>query len=109
VIVQQGIVLAVEAVEGTDLMLSRIPAARERVDGLGHGGVLVKVSKPDQEQRIDLPTIGLRTLELIMHHRLNGIALEAKRCLIIERDTLLQRANEWGVFIYGISDEGLHV
>ncbi|MBN9565546.1 MAG: UDP-2,3-diacylglucosamine diphosphatase LpxI [Alphaproteobacteria bacterium] len=108
VVVQQGIVLAVEAVEGTDLMLSRIPIARERVKGLGKGGVLVKASKPNQEQRIDLPTIGLRTLELILDHKLNGIALEAKKCLIIDKETLIQRSNERGVFIYGVELEGQH-
>jgi DUF1009 family protein len=108
VVVQQGIVLAVEAIEGTDLMLSRIPEARARVEGLEKGGVLVKVSKPNQEQRVDLPTIGLHTLELIVHHRLNGIALEAKKCLIIDKDALLERANERGVFIYGVSDDSHH-
>ena len=108
VVVQQGIVLAVEAVEGTDLMLSRIPAARERVVGLGYGGVLVKVSKPHQELRVDLPTIGLQTLEWVYRCKLNGIALEAKKCLIMDREALLERANEWGIFIYGVNDEGCH-
>ncbi len=53
-VVQQGIVLAVEAVEGTDAMLARIAA----VTRPGPGGVLVKLAKPGQERRADLPTLG---------------------------------------------------
>ena len=58
VVVQQGLVLGVEAIEGTDELLRRCAALRRE----GPGGVLVKVEKPGQERRADRPTIGLRTV-----------------------------------------------
>ena len=67
-VVQQGIVLAVEAVEGTDAMLSRVPGRCPSRPG----GVLVKLAKPGQERRADLPTIGLET---IRHARRPGCAV----------------------------------
>ena len=72
-VVQQGIVLAVEAVEGTDAMLSRVPAVARP----GPAGVLVKLAKPGQERRADLPTIGLATIRHAQEAGLLGVAFEA--------------------------------
>ena len=101
-VVHQGIVLAVEAVEGTDHMLSRIPMARGRIEGLASGGVLVKAAKPGQEQRVDLPSIGTKTIISAAQVGLRGIGLEAKKCLMIDRKEVIRLADEHGLFICGI-------
>ncbi len=101
-VVHQGIVLAVEAVEGTDHMLLRIPLARSRIDGLSEGGVLVKASKPDQEERVDLPSIGKATILNAVKAGLRGIGLESKKCLIINKNEVVKCADEQGLFIYGL-------
>ncbi len=96
-VVQQGLVLAVEAAEGTDLML-------ERCVGLvkGHGGVLVKLTKPGQDHRIDLPTIGVTTVEGAARAGLNGIAVEAGAALVIDRGSTIAAADRAGIFIVGV-------
>jgi DUF1009 family protein len=73
VVVQQGLVLGVEAIEGTDALLIR--SGEQRRDGLG--GVLVKIAKPQQERRVDLPTIGVGTVSRAAAAGLRGIAIEA--------------------------------
>lgn len=97
-VVQDGIVLGVEAVEGTDALLQRCVALRRE----GQGGVLVKLSKPDQEKRADLPTIGTHTVALAKKAGLRGIAVEAGNTLIIEGDDMIKAANLAGIFIVGL-------
>jgi DUF1009 family protein len=104
-VVARGYVLAVEAAEGTDDMLER--AARLRQWGEGkRRGVLVKMSKPGQELRVDLPTIGPKTVELAAKAGLAGIAIEAGRVLIAERAATIAGAEHHGLFIAGIPVEG---
>jgi DUF1009 family protein len=99
VIVQQGIVLGVEAIEGTDALIARIgPLQRE-----GAGGVLVKVPKPRQERRIDLPTIGAETVEAAAKAGLRGVAVEAGGALVINRAKIVARADALGLFVVGVS------
>ena len=97
-VVQQGLVLAVEAVEGTDAMLAR--AAKLRRDG--PGGVLVKVRKPGQESRADLPTIGVATVEAAARAGLRGIAVEAGGALVLDLDSVIRAADEAGLFLLGV-------
>lgn len=97
-VVQQGIVLAVEAIEGTDAMLAR--AADLRRDG--PGGVLVKLAKPEQDRRIDLPTVGPDTIACAIGAGLRGLAVEAGGGLILERQAMVAAADEAGLFVYGI-------
>lgn len=98
VIVQQGIVLAVEAVEGTDAMIERSGALRRD----GPGGVLVKLSKPGQETRVDLPTVGPDTVTRAAAAGLRGIAVEAGGTIIVDRAELIERADREGLFVVGI-------
>jgi DUF1009 family protein len=98
VVVQQGIVLAVEAAEGTDALLRR--AGELRRDG--PGGVLVKIKKPGQEHRADLPTIGKRTVEAAAAAGLRGIAVEAGGTLVVDGDTLGAAADAAGLFVVGL-------
>lgn len=97
VILENGIVLALEAIEGTDAMLERT-AAHKREQKTG---VLVKMCKPQQEQRIDLPTIGPNTVEKAAAIGLRGIAVQAGASNIIDLETVKKLADQKGLFIYG--------
>jgi DUF1009 family protein len=97
-IIQQGLVLAVEAIEGTDAMLSRAAALRR--DGVG--GVLVKLVKPGQDKRADLPTIGPETVRLAAAAGLRGLAFEAGATILAERETCVAAADTAGLFLLGL-------
>ena len=97
-VVQQGLVLALEAIEGTDEMLRRSALYKRE----GVGGVLVKSAKPQQDKRLDLPTIGLKTIEESHKAGLRGIALLAGGTMIIDREAVLARADALGMFIVGL-------
>lgn len=101
VVVQGGIVLGVEAIEGTDRLLARCKDLRRA----GPGGVLVKVKKPGQETRVDLPTIGPRTLRSADSAGLRGIAVQAGAALVIDRDKLISAADRAGLFVIGLRVE----
>ena len=100
-VVANGLVLAIEAAEGTDAMLDRCAqfAGEERC------GVLVKRPKPGQELRIDLPVIGPETVRRASAAGLAGIAVEAGVALIIDREELVKGADSAGLFVYGFSVE----
>ena len=97
VIVQQGVVLAIEAAEGTDRMIER--AGRLKRDG--PGGVLVKMAKPQQDRRLDLPVVGPSTVEAAARAGLRGIAVEAGGVLLVDRETAIGLADRKGLFITG--------
>jgi DUF1009 family protein len=97
-VVQQGMVLGVEAIEGTDALLRRCAGLRRD----GPGGVLVKVEKPGQERRIDRPTVGPQTVRLAAEAGLAGIAVEAGSTLLIDRDDVIRAADAAGLFVIGI-------
>jgi UDP-2,3-diacylglucosamine hydrolase len=96
-VVQQGIVLGVEAVEGTDALLERCASLRRE----GPGGVLVKVKKPQQERRADLPTIGPATVKNAHAAGLRGIAVEMGHALIIDQTAVTALADELELFVVG--------
>jgi len=99
VVVQQGIVLGVEAIEGTDRLLERCGLlARD-----GVGGVLVKLKKPGQDRRIDLPAIGTNTVIAAAAAGLRGIAVEAGAALVLGRDAVAREAQRLGIFVVGIA------
>lgn len=106
-IVCDGLVLAVEAQEGTDDMLRRCASLPEAIRGSAaqRRGVLVKRPKPVQERRIDLPTTGVSTIELAAAAGLAGVAVEAGGALMLNRSRMEQRAVELGVFIFGFPAE----
>lgn len=93
VVVKDGAVLAVEAIDGTDATILRGGALAKG------GGVAVKVAKPSQDPRFDVPTIGLNTLETAIQAGLSIIALEAGKTLVIDADVLAKRADEAGISI----------
>jgi len=99
VIVQQGIVLGVEAAEGTDELIRRCKTLHRA----GSGGVLVKLRKPGQERRVDLPAIGVGTVRLAAESGLSGIAVEAGGALVFDRETMTALADEHGLFVTGVT------
>lgn len=102
-VVCEGLVLAVEAQEGTDEMLRRCAALPETIRGTpaSRRGVLVKRPKPVQDRRIDLPTTGVSTVELAAAAGLAGIGVEAGGALMLNRPAMEKRASELGLFLYG--------
>ena len=89
--------VALEGPDGTDAMLRRLIKTGE-----ASGGVLAKVAKPGQETRVDLPTIGLRTVENAHRAGLKGIVVEAGSSIIVDREDVLAKANELGLFVVGV-------
>jgi hypothetical protein len=100
-VIQDGLVLGVEALEGTDALLARCGPLRRA----GPGGVLVKLSKPGQERRADLPTIGVKTVEGAAAAGLRGIAVEAGGTLVVDLPAVVATADRAGLFIVGISQK----
>jgi DUF1009 family protein len=98
-----GRIVALEGVEGTDAMLARVAALRaEGRISPRRKGVLVKLCKPQQDIRADLPTIGIETVENAKKAGLAGIAVEAGRALVLDREAMLKAADEAGIFVCGI-------
>jgi DUF1009 family protein len=98
-IVQQGMVLGVEAAEGTDALMARCADLRRA----GRGGVLIKLKKPCQERRADLPTIGPDTVRIAADTGIVGIAVQAGHCLIVERAQAITAADRAGLFVIGVA------
>jgi DUF1009 family protein len=103
-VVCDGLVLAVEAQEGTDAMLGRVARLPDHLHGREGEprGVLAKAPKPIQETRVDLPTIGVATVRAAAAAGLAGIAGEAGRLLVLDRDETIAVADALGLFILGV-------
>lgn len=100
VVVKSGIVLAVEALEGTD-------AALRRGGDLGRGGaVAVKVSKPGQDLRFDVPAVGPQTVRVCAASGIAVLALEAGRTILLEREAFLEAAEAAGLAVVGVRGDG---
>ena len=101
VVVKDGAALAVEAIEGTDETIRR--GAR-----LGHGEVVVvKVAKPNQDLRFDVPTVGPRTVEVMAEAGARVLAIEAHRTLVLDREELIRRADQANLTVIALTAEDL--
>lgn len=98
VVVQQGIVLGVEAIEGTDALIDRCGLLRRP----GPGPVLVKCAKPQQDRRLDLPALGPDTVAHCRDAGFAGIAAQAGNTLLLSRDKAVEAADADGLFLMGI-------
>ncbi len=96
VVVKDKSVLAVESVEGTDECIKRAFALG------GENAVAVKVAKPNQDFRFDVPVIGLNTIETLKNNKIRAMVIEAGATLILDKDEVLQKAKENGVTIIGM-------
>ncbi len=95
VVVREGVVVAVEAVEGSDATIRRGGELG------GKGSVVVKFAKPTQDMRFDVPIVGRRTIETMIAVRARVLALEAGRCLVMEEAEVIELANSHGIAIVG--------
>ena len=99
VVVADRACVAVEAMEGTD-------AAIERAATLSNGRrlVVVKVSKPSQDMRFDVPVVGLKTVQVMSRSNATVLALDAGKALLFERQRMIEEANRAGIAVLGMSD-----
>ena len=95
-VVKQGMVIAVECLEGTDAALKRAASLA------GRGCVAIKVVKPIQDERIDLPSIGLKTIENLIEYKYAGLAIEANKTLFFDREEALKLANKHKLHIIAL-------
>ena len=89
VVVSDGACIALEAMEGTDAIV-------ERAATLVHGRDLrlVKLAKPSQDLRFDVPVVGPETIDALVRHRVTAVAIEARKTLMIDREDLIRTADE---------------
>lgn len=103
-VVAAGLVLAVEAQEGTDAMLRRCAELPQHLRGTNAArkGVLAKAPKPIQERRVDLPVIGVATIERAAAAGLAGVVGEARGVLVVDRAGVIEAADRLGLFVQGV-------
>jgi len=103
-VVCDGLVLAVEAAEGTDAMIARVGQLPDNLRGVPGkpNGVLFKALKPTQDGKTDLPVIGIETVKKAAQVGLAGIAVEAERSLVINRRGVVEEADKAGLFVVGV-------
>tara|TARA_R110002095_G_scaffold72957_1_gene62093 strand:+ start:1581 stop:2444 length:864 start_codon:yes stop_codon:yes gene_type:complete len=99
VIVQNGIVIGVEAVEGTDDLIRRCASLQKK----GRGGILIKTCKPNQDKDLDLPTIGIDTIRTAQESGLIGIAIQSEHVIIIDPKSVAEYADRYKIFVCGVS------
>lgn len=99
VVVQQGRVLGLEDVEGTDALIARAGALQLA----GRAGILVKIRKPQQDNRADPPVVGPQTVRQAAAVGLGGIAVEAGGTLLLDRAETIRLADEAGLFLVGVA------
>ena len=103
-VVVNGQIIASEDSSGTDKMLRGIISKEIRFN---NEGVLVKLAKPIQDRRVDLPAIGMQTIKLAKEIGLCGIAIEEKSSFISNKERVIKFANKNNIFIFGLSNEKL--
>ncbi len=99
VIIKNQAVMAIEAIEGTDEAIKRGGSLA------GDGAVVVKVSKPQQDMRFDVPVIGPDTLRSMREVKARVLAIETGRSIILRKEDLIKEAEEAGIVIVGVSDK----
>lgn len=102
-VVCDGLVLAVEAQEGTDAMLARVAGLPSDLRGSPGAprGALGKAPKPIQDLRVDMPVIGARTIEMAAAAGLAGVGGLADRLILIDRPAIVEAADRLGLFVWG--------
>ncbi len=101
VVIQNGLALGLEAIEGTDELIRRCFSYKRK----GKSPILVKIRKPEQDVRADLPTIGVKTIEVAHNSGFKGIAVHENNSLIINKEEIVKLANKYKMFIIGINPE----
>ena len=97
VVIKDRVVVAVEAVEGTDAAIKRGGELAK------DGAVVVKRSKPQQDLRFDLPAVGPRTIDVMQSVKASVLALEAGKTVLLDREVMLDKAQQAGIAVVGIA------
>ena len=100
VVVEGGLVLGIETLQGTDALLGFVSQTQITLRNGTRKGILVKRPKSGQDLRFDIPCIGVKTVEGVANAGLAGIVISPKTVLLLGRDKLTARAKELGIFIY---------
>ncbi len=100
VVIQNGIVIGIECIEGTEKLIERCGQLKYTT---GRKPILVKIKKTTQTKKIDLPSIGENTIDQIKNAGFAGIAFDCNSGLVINKQTVIEKANENKIFIYGIN------
>ncbi|WP_435641833.1 LpxI family protein [Micavibrio aeruginosavorus] len=101
VVMQQDLVLGVEGIEGTDELIRRCGLLKRE----GRGPILVKMSKPQQDESLDLPTIGPDTIHHAALAGYAGIAIEANRSLLLDPQKVADLADQYKMFVIGVDPD----
>lgn len=101
IIIENGVVIGIECVEGTDALINRCRSIKKTKND----GVLVKMSKIDQDHRFDLPTIGMNTIEACHLAGVRGIAIEKKNSIFLDRKDAISCADKYGIFVIAVNKE----
>lgn len=99
IVVKDRTVVAVEALEGTDECIRRASKL------IGKGAVIVKLAKPNQDMRFDVPSVGVNTINTMIEAGARILAIEAKKTLLFDRDEAISLAERHGITIVGIDDD----
>jgi DUF1009 family protein len=102
VVLKRGVMLAVEAAEGTD-------ATIRRGGSMAAGSVVVKAARPNQDLRFDLPTIGMQTVALLEEIRATALAVEAGKTLLLNRPDALAAADRASITVVGVEPRALEI
>ena len=98
VVIQEGLVLGMEAIEGTDALINRCGEIKRN----GKGPILVKLCKPQQDMSLDMPTIGPTTIDHAAFRGFRGIIFQAGKTLLIDPQQVAENADAAKMFVYGV-------
>jgi DUF1009 family protein len=94
-IIQNQLILGVECIEGTNELIKRTSAYKKE----GDKGILVKLSKYNQHNKLDIPTIGIETLKLLKKYNFEGIFVEKNNCIILDKKLIIEFCNDNNLFL----------
>lgn len=98
VVIKNKVVIAVEAIEGTDAAIKRAGG----LEGVGRGAVVVKVARPGQDMRLDIPTIGPESIDALIGAGCSTIAVQAGKTLVVDRDEIIKKADQAGISVVAV-------
>lgn len=104
IVIAEAACVAVEAMEGTDATIERAGELMQSIEGvastLGRGLTVVKIAKPGQDMRFDVPVIGIKTIETMVRAGASCLAVDAGRCLLLDGNAIIRAADEAGIAVY---------
>jgi DUF1009 family protein len=99
IVIQQGLIIGIECVEGTQKLIER---SKDLIYKDGRGAFLLKTKKLSQTNKADLPSIGVDTITQLKNSGLIGLVADYKNCIAIDKEKIIKQADKDGIFVYGI-------